>query len=91
MTVLVTGAWPRQPGGLIDRSVAACGTAQPPLSDAELVGILPGSVLGADQNVLSVAARTVYALLCRPVLWQRLVARAEDTGPVLDELIRLIP
>jgi cytochrome P450 len=90
-TDLVTGARPRTPGGLIDRFVAARGTAQPPLSDVELVGILLGSVLGADQNVLSVAAKIVYALLCRPVLWQRLVARPEDTGPILDEPIGLIP
>ncbi|CAL9389553.1 Mycinamicin IV hydroxylase_epoxidase [Streptomyces sp. enrichment culture] len=88
---LVTGARPRTPGGLIDRFVTARGTAQPPLSDAELVGILLGSVLGADQNVLSVAAKVVYTLLCRPVLWRRLVDRPEDIGPVLDELIRLIP
>ncbi|MEU8541149.1 cytochrome P450 [Streptomyces sp. NPDC048717] len=91
LTDLVTGVRPRAEGGLIDRFVAARDTAQPPLDDAELVGILLGSVLGADQNVLSVAAKVVYALLCRPALWQRLVDRPQDTGLILEELIRLIP
>ncbi|WEH41418.1 cytochrome P450 [Streptomyces sp. AM 2-1-1] len=88
---LVSGARPRAEGGLIDRFVAARGSVEPPLDDAELIGILLGSVLGADQNILSVASKILYVLLCRPALWQRLAQEPEVADRLVDELIRLIP
>ncbi|MFC9847879.1 cytochrome P450 [Streptomyces sp. NPDC060223] len=91
LTELVTGARPRIEGGLIDRFVAARDTVEPPLGDAELVGILLGSLLGADQNILSVSAKILYVLLCRPVLWQQIAEDPEITGALVEELIRLIP
>lgn len=63
VTDLVHGTRPVEPDGLIDRFLAARDEAEPPLSDDELVAILLGSVLGADQNVLSVLAKAVYVLL----------------------------
>ncbi|WP_129288289.1 cytochrome P450 [Streptomyces sp. GZWMJZ-114] len=91
LTGLVTGARPRIEGGVIDRFLAARDTVEPPLDDAELVGILLGSVLGADQNILSVASKIAYVLLCRPVLWRRLAAEPGIAPRLVDELIRLIP
>ncbi|MFD5710157.1 cytochrome P450 [Streptomyces pharetrae] len=91
VTDLVTGARPVSSDGLIARFVAGRDRAEPPLSDKELVGLLLGSVLGADQNVLSFLTKGVYALLCAPRLWQRL---ADDPGiapQLVEELLRLIP
>ncbi|MFI8359487.1 cytochrome P450 [Streptomyces sp. NPDC085612] len=88
---LVTGVRPVVPGGLIDRFRTDRDRAEPPLDDAELTGIFFGSLLGADQNVVSVLTKSLYALLAAPALWRRL---AEDPGiapRLAEELIRLIP
>ncbi len=91
LSELVAGVRPRAEGGLIDRFVAGRDQAEPPLEDAELVGILLGSLLGADQNILSVASKILYVLLCRPVLWERLAADPDSAPKLVEELIRLIP
>ncbi|GAA2493756.1 cytochrome P450 [Streptomyces thermolineatus] len=91
VTDLVTGARPTDPDGLIGRFVAGRDRAEPPLSDEELVGILLGSLLGADQNVLSVLTKAVYTLLCAPALWRRLVDDPAVAPRLVEELIRLIP
>ncbi|THV43382.1 cytochrome P450 [Glycomyces buryatensis] len=91
LIALATGQRKRIGGGLIDRFDAGRDSAEPPLGDQELVGILLGSLLGADQNVLSVSSKIVYALLCRPELWSRLAADPSLAPKVVDELIRLIP
>ncbi|WP_079405543.1 cytochrome P450 [Streptomyces sp. 3211] len=88
---LVTGARPVVPGGLIERFRADRDRAEPPMDDAELTGIFFGSLLGADQNVVSVLTKSLYALLSAPALWRRL---ADDPGiapRLAEELIRLIP
>lgn len=91
VTDLVTGARPVSPDGLIARFVAGRDRADPPLNDRELVGLLLGSVLGADQNVLSVLTKSVYALLCAPSLWRRLVEDPDVAPRLVEELLRLIP
>ncbi|MGX1670442.1 cytochrome P450 [Streptomyces sp. NPDC055400] len=91
VTDLVTGARPVVPGGMIDRFVRNRDRTEPPLSDQELVGLLFASVLGADQNVLSVLTKVVYSLLCAPSLYSRLVAEPELVPKAVEELIRLIP
>ncbi|NLU71994.1 cytochrome P450 [Streptomyces sp. HNM0575] len=91
VTDLVTGARPVQPGGLVDRFVTGRDSAEPPLSDEELTGLLLGSLLGADQNILSVLTKAVYALLCAPPLWRRLVDDPDLASRMTEELIRLMP
>ncbi|MGW0736627.1 cytochrome P450 [Streptomyces sp. NPDC002851] len=91
LTELVTGARPTQPGGLVDRLVAGRDRTEPPLTDAELVGLLIGALVGGDQNALSVLTKAVYALLCAPELWRRLVDEPGIAPRLAEELIRLIP
>ncbi|MEU6310400.1 cytochrome P450 [Streptomyces sp. NPDC047014] len=88
---LVTGVRPVVPGGLIDRFRAGRDRAEPPLDDAELTGIFFGSLLGADQNVVSVLAKSLYALLAAPALWRRLADDPDMAPRLAEELIRLIP
>lgn len=91
VTDLVHGTRPVEPGGLIDRFLAARDEAEPPLSDDELVAILLGSVLGADQNVLSVLAKAVYVLLQAPALWTLLVEEPAAAPQLVEELLRVLP
>ncbi|MER5946861.1 cytochrome P450 [Streptomyces sp. NPDC001904] len=91
VTDLVTGERPVEPGGLIDRFKRGRDAVEPPLSDKELVGLLLGSLLGGDQNILSVLGKAVYALLAVPSLWERLVAEPAMAPRLTDELIRLMP
>ncbi|MEU3056094.1 cytochrome P450 [Streptomyces griseus] len=91
VTDLVTGERPVVEGGMIARFVRDRDRAEPPLSDQELVGLLFASVLGADQNVLSVMTKVVYALLSAPSLYGRVAAEPELVPQAVEELIRLIP
>ena len=88
---LVKGVRPVVPGGLIDRFTSDRERADPPLDDAELTGIFFGSLLGADQNIVSVLTKSLYALLSAPALWQRLAAEPQIAPQLAEELIRLIP
>lgn len=91
LTDLVTGARPTRPDGFVARLAAGRDRAEPPLSDAELVGLLIGSVVAGDQNALSGITKVVYALLSAPALWQRLVAEPAVAPRLAEELFRLIP
>ncbi|MDT0615361.1 cytochrome P450 [Streptomyces lancefieldiae] len=91
VTDLVTGVRPSARGGLVERLVAGRDRAEPPLTDAELTGLLLPAVVAGDHNSLSVLAKAVYALLCSPGLWQRLVADPAVAPRLTEELIRLIP
>ncbi|MCQ4121218.1 cytochrome P450 [Rhodococcus tibetensis] len=91
VTDLVQRKRPTEPGGLIDRFLSARGEVNPPLSDEELVAILLGSVLGADQNVLSVLTKAAYVLLQAPGLWNLLVEHPESAPKIVEELLRVLP
>ncbi|WP_326950692.1 cytochrome P450 [Amycolatopsis sp. NBC_01307] len=91
VTDLVRGVRPVREGGLIARLLAGRSASTPPLTDEELVALLLGSVLGADQNILSVLTKAVYVLLVSPGLWGRLHDEPALVTPVCEELIRLIP
>ncbi|OIJ92332.1 cytochrome P450 [Streptomyces monashensis] len=88
---LVTGTRAAVPGGLIDRFRSDRDRAEPPLDDAELTGIFFGSLLGADQNVVSVLTKSLYTLLAAPALWRRLAEEPGIAPRLAEELIRLIP
>ncbi|MDQ8707214.1 cytochrome P450 [Streptomyces sp. LHD-70] len=91
MTDLVTGAAPSDPDGLVGRCVNGRDRAEPPLSDAELAGLLLPAVVAGDHNALSVLAKSLYALLCAPQLWRRLVDDPAVAPRLGEELVRLIP
>lgn len=88
---LVHGKRELRPDGLVARFVNGRNDSDPPLTDEELVAILLGSVLGADQNILSVLTKATYTLLNAPGLWERLVREPEILPALVEELIRLIP
>lgn len=85
----VTGVRQHADDGLIARFVALRESATPPLNDEEITAILLGSLLGGDQNTLTVMTKIFYALLCTETLWQQVVDFPETTEQVADELIRL--
>lgn len=91
LTDLVTGTREVVEGGLVARFIAGRDTVQPRLSDAELVGLLIGSLLGADHNVLSVLAKAVYVLLSAPPLWEWAVENPDRTTELVEELLRVLP
>ncbi|KXP13827.1 hypothetical protein AXK60_23430 [Tsukamurella pseudospumae] len=77
--------------GLVTGLLAARDTVAPPVTDAEYAAILLGSLVGGDQNVLSVLSKIVYAALAEPGLW-RLMAHCPAVIPdVVEELLRLLP
>lgn len=85
----VTGVRQHADDGLIARFVAMRESATPPLNDEEITAILLGSLLGGDQNTLTVMTKIFYALLSTETLWQQVVDFPETTEQVSDELIRL--
>ncbi len=91
LTDLVTGKREVVDGGLVARFIAGRDNAEPRLSDAELVGLLMGSLLGADHNVLSVLAKAVYVLLSAPPLWNWAVQNPDRIPELVEELLRVLP
>ncbi|WP_327146257.1 cytochrome P450 [Nocardia sp. NBC_01327] len=91
LTDLVTGKREVLEGGLVARFIAGRDSVEPRLSDAELVGLLMGSLLGADHNVLSVLAKAVYVLLSAPPLWKWAVQNPDRTPELVEELLRVLP
>ncbi|EMO8006286.1 cytochrome P450 [Salmonella enterica] len=85
----VTGVRQHADDGLIARFVAMRENAMPPLNDEEITAILLGSLLGGDQNTLTVMTKIFYALLFTETLWLQVVNFPETTELVVDELIRL--
>jgi cytochrome P450 len=88
---VVRGKRPVEADGLIARFLKDRHDSDPPLTDEELVAVLLGSILGADQNILSVLTKSVYTLLIARPLWERVVAEPDVVTAVTEELIRLIP
>lgn len=77
--------------GLIRDLVAARESVSPPVTDDEYSAILLGSLVGGDQNVLSVITKIVYVSLARPQLWDYLVEQPDAIPGVVEELLRLLP
>lgn len=77
--------------GFVSRLLTARNQADPPLTDEETTAILLGSVLGADQNILSVLTKAVYTLLVLQPLWEELGRHPDKVDKTVEELIRLIP
>ncbi len=77
--------------GLIIDLLEARDTVSPPVTDAEYAAILLGSVVGGDQNVLSVITKIAYVALARPELWQYLVTHPDAIATAVEEFLRLLP
>ncbi|WP_210492145.1 cytochrome P450 [Patulibacter sp. SYSU D01012] len=91
MADLVAGRRPHTPDGLIGRFKADRERSDPPLSDAELVGILLAVLMGGDQNVLTVLTKAVYAVLAAPSLYARIVDDPDVVPGLVEELTRVLP
>ncbi|MGU3290887.1 cytochrome P450 [Williamsia sp. M5A3_1d] len=87
---LVAGRRPVGPG-LIADLLAGRDVVTPPVTDGEYAAILLGSIVGGDQNVLSVIGKIAYVLLARPALWDHLVGDPDAIPTVTEELLRLLP
>ncbi|MET9326362.1 HAD-IA family hydrolase [Tsukamurella sp. NPDC003166] len=77
--------------GLVTGLLAARDTVAPPVTDAEYAAILLGSLVGGDQNVLSVLAKVVYVALAERALWELMVDSPAVIPDVVEELLRLLP
>jgi cytochrome P450 len=77
--------------GLIKDLLAAREDATPPVSDGEYAALLLGSLVGGDQNVLSVLAKIAFVALAHHELWDLMVADPDSIPTVTEELLRLLP
>lgn len=75
--------------GLIAKFLQNRANCQPPLNDDELTAILLGSLLGGDQNTLTVMTKIIYGLLCIPSLWQKLHDEPALIPATVEEMLRL--
>jgi cytochrome P450 len=85
----VRGLRPHSEEGMIARFMSMRDSSSPPLSDEELTALLLGSLLGGDQNTLTVMTKIFYAMLFTGSLWKQVVAYPDTTEQVVNELIRL--
>ncbi|ENY8013049.1 cytochrome P450 [Vibrio fluvialis] len=75
--------------GLIQKFINDRTKATPPLSDDEIVSILLGSLLGGDQNTLTVMTKVLYAALFHYGIWKDMVAHPNKREAYIAELLRL--
>jgi cytochrome P450 len=85
----VTGKREHYKHGLISKFLSLRESAEPPLNNEELTAILLGSLLGGDQNVLTVMTKIFYALLYLRNLWQFISLNPIYIPAVVEELVRL--
>ncbi|MFD4367538.1 cytochrome P450 [Rhodococcus sp. NPDC058521] len=77
--------------GLVLDLLDARDSVTPPVTDAEYAAILLGSLVGGDQNVLSVITKIAYVALARPQLWEYLVGNPESIPSAVEEFLRVLP
>ncbi|NLU82681.1 cytochrome P450 [Rhodococcus sp. HNM0569] len=77
--------------GLIQDLLDARDTIEPTVTDAEFAATLLGSLVGGDQNVLSVLSKIVYTALVEHDLWELMAADSTTIPTVVEELLRLLP
>ncbi|ENM5748413.1 cytochrome P450 [Vibrio mimicus] len=75
--------------GLIHKFINDRNKAEPPLNDDEIVSILLGSLLGGDQNTLTVMTKVLYAALYHHDIWEDMVAYPNKRDAYIVELLRL--
>lgn len=75
--------------GLIHKFINNRNKSTPPLNDDEIVSILLGSLLGGDQNTLTIMSKVLYAALSLPDIWDDIVKHPALREPYIEELLRL--
>lgn len=75
--------------GLIQKFINNRNKATPPLNDDEIVSILLGSLLGGDQNTLTVMSKVLYAALYHHNIWEDMVSYPSKRDAYIVELLRL--
>jgi cytochrome P450 len=75
--------------GLIHKFINNRNKSTPPLNDDEIVSILLGSLLGGDQNTLTIMSKVLYAALSLPDIWDDIVKQPALREPYIEELLRL--
>ncbi|MEL0638760.1 cytochrome P450 [Marinomonas sp. TI.3.20] len=75
--------------GLIHKFIAERAKSASPLNDDEIVSILLGSLLGGDQNTLTVMTKVLYAALYHRDIWLDMVKSPNSRAAYIDELLRL--
>lgn len=87
----VSGDTPCTTDGLI-RRYAARAKANSTVVDTRLVqGIVMGIVLGGDNNITTMLAKSMVVALAQPQIWHRLVAEPDTVSPFIEEVLRLMP
>lgn len=75
--------------GLIKKFINDREKSTPALNDEEITAILLGSLLGGDQNTLTVMTKILYAALMIPEIWSDMVKKPKSRELYIEELIRL--
>lgn len=75
--------------GLIAKCLRNRAYSTPPINDEELTAILLGSLLGGDQNTLTVMTKIIYGLLSIPELWRKLHCEPKLIHLIIEEMLRL--
>ncbi|MFD3515408.1 cytochrome P450 [Streptomyces sp. NPDC058657] len=88
---LVRGEEPAAPGGLIDHYRRRAKEADPQLTPTDIDGIVMGIVLGGDNNVSTMLAKTACVALSLPHIWARLVEDRAAVPALIEEVLRLMP
>lgn len=85
----VNGNRTRKQYGLIDKFIETGKEASPPLNNEEIVALLLGSLLGGDQNTLTVMTKITYAAISIPRIWSDLTSNPELRDKYIEEFLRL--
>ncbi|MGB0944054.1 MAG: cytochrome P450 [Marinomonas sp.] len=85
----VTGVRENADEGLIQKFINERDKSSPSLTDDEIVSILLGSLLGGDQNTLTVMTKVLYAALYLPDVWHDMVTQPELREAYIEEFLRL--
>ncbi|MCL9782106.1 cytochrome P450 [Vibrio sp. S4M6] len=85
----VNGDRTREQYGLIDKFIETGKEVSPPLNNGEIVSLLLGSLLGGDQNTLTVMTKIIYAAISIPEVWSDLSSFPELRDKYIEEFLRL--
>lgn len=85
----VKGSRDHAEDGLIQKFINDRDKSTPRLNDDEIVSILLGSLLGGDQNTLTLMTKVLYAALYLPEIWDNFVSNPALREAYIEELLRL--
>jgi cytochrome P450 len=91
VTAHVRGEVERDEEGLTARYMRRGAEVEPPLDEVDVQGIVMGIVLGGDNNIVTMAAKTAFVALAQPAIYERLSAEPEKVDALIEEVLRLMP